>query len=113
MPSLLDQIAGRLGYQRKSAPQAFEKAKSTDPIGLAQNPMALAYAAMQTQYGLRRPSQITMQTLRRMSRANWVDRTCITTLRDQITSIPFNIVPIDTHQPFDEGFQQYLTDLGR
>ena len=86
MASLLDSAFARIGYTRMQpiapvapvTPQTVEKADERE--GLAQNPLAMAYAAMNTQWGLRRPSRITLQTLRSMSRANWVDRTCIFTL---------------------------------
>ncbi len=50
---------------------------------------------MSLQSGQRKSSGITMQTLRRMYRYNWVDRTCIFTLRDEITALPWDIVPIE------------------
>ncbi len=79
--------------------------------GIAQNPLAQAYQSMSMQSGLRTSNGITMQTLRRMSRYNWVDRTCIFTLRDEITALPWDITPIDPHKPYDTGFQQIMVAL--
>lgn len=66
---------------------------------------------MQTQHGLRCHSKIAMQTLRRTSRANWVDLACISALRDQITTIPWSIMPIAPHLPYDEGFREVGEEL--
>src|SRR5579864_2210295 len=105
---LFDQMAARLGYQ--PIPQSVEKA-AAEREAFAKNPLAMAYQAMSLQSGLRKSSGITMQTLRRMSRYNWVDRTCIFTLRDEITALPWDIVPIDPHKPFDATFQQIMVAL--
>jgi len=121
--SVLDNVLGRIGYQRKSEvpkvtplPDSFQKEdfeKADVKESFAYNPMAIAYQQMNSQWGLRKASQITLQTLRRMSRANWVDRACITTLRDEITGIPWDIVPINPKKPFSETFQTYLINLLR
>lgn len=112
--SIIDTIADRFGYSKKTAhpvalPETFEKAEERESY--AANPLALTFQKLNSQYGLKRPSQITNQTLRRMSRANWVDRACITTLRDEITSIPWDIVPKDPKEDFDEKFKEYLIEL--
>src|SRR5580704_6035891 len=106
MPSLFDQIASRLGYIPKPGDSLEKSAAPREAI--AQNPLAQAYQAMSLQSGLRKSSGITMQTLRRMSRYNWVDRTCIFTLRDEITALPYDVVPIDPHKPYDATFQQIM-----
>jgi hypothetical protein len=86
--------------------------KSANPReGLAQNPLAQSYQSMSMQSGLRTSNGITMQTLRRMSRYNWVDRTCIFTLRDKITALPWDIAPIDPDKPYDKTFQQIRVAL--
>jgi HK97 family phage portal protein len=119
--SIFDPLLNRLGYTRKSIEvpsqplpenlqkDEFEKAGKKE--ALAYNPLALAYQRLNTQWGLRKATQVTLMTLRRMSRANWVDRACITTLRDEITSIPWDIVPINPKALFSETFQQYLIRL--
>src|SRR6185312_5661838 len=109
MPRLFDQLASRLGYVPKPGDTLEKSANQRE--ALAQNPLAQAYQAMSLQSGLRRSSGITMQTLRRMSRYNWVDRTCIFTLRDEITALPWSIDPIDPHKPYDAAFQEIMTAL--
>jgi len=116
---LVDTLLLQFGYSRIPSaqpslpetlvPQSFEKADTRE--SLAANPMAQAYLSMNSQYGLRKASNITMETLRRMSINNWVDRTCIETLRDEITSIPWDIVPINPKKPIAEGLQKYLVRL--
>src|SRR6185437_12340702 len=106
--SFVDSFAARLGYQR-TPPTTVEKASRE---GIAQTPQAgNAYDALGTAFGIRRPSGITQQTLRRMSRVNWVDRACIFTLRDEITSVPWSITPIDPKKPYNPTFQLFLTKL--
>jgi ferritin-like metal-binding protein YciE len=116
--SILDTIADRLGFQRKivetsqpqkpTLPEQFEK---SDKESYALDTNANVMSAFLNQPGLRRGSNITLQTLRRMSRANWVDRSCIVTLRDEITGIPWDIVPIEPRQPYSETFKKYLIKL--
>ena len=112
--NILDRVALSMGYEKRSpiiaTPQTVEKAERE---GVAQNPLAAAYAAVNTQWGLRRPSKITLQTLRQMSMANWVDRTCIVTLRDEITGIPWDIVPVDPKKPYNPTFQKLMIRLLR
>ena len=107
--SIVDSLFTRLGYTRFSTAPTVVKA--SDPERIAQDPLAMAYATMNLESGLRRSSGITMQTLKRMAHSNWVDRTCIFTLRDEITAIPFDIVPIDPHKPFNADFQYFLIQL--
>src|SRR5690349_3770363 len=109
MPTILDRIASRLGYMPAPSPDVEKAARERE--ALAQNPLSQAYQAMSLQSGLRKSTGITMQTLRRMSRVNWVDRTCIFTLRDEITALPFDIVPIDRHKPYDETFKEVMVAL--
>ena len=109
MPRLFDQLASRHGYIPKPD-DTLEKAAAPREA-IAQNPLAQAYQAMSLSSGLRKSSGITMQTLRRMSRYNWVDRACIFTLRDEITALPRSIEPIDPHKPYDATFQQIMTAL--
>ena len=77
--------------------------KSADNIkeAIAQNPVMMAYQRMSMEAGLRRPQGITFATLRRMSRVNWVDRACIKTLTDEITSQPWDIVPVDAKKSYN------------
>lgn len=107
--SLIDSVAIRLGYQK--IPPVV--AKAHEPERVAQDPLALAYRAIGSESGLRRASGITMKTLRRMAQYNWVDRTCIVTLRDEVTAIPFSITPIDPHKPYNADFQNFLEQLLR
>ena len=109
MPRLFDQLASRHGYIPKPGDTLEKAAQPREAI--AQNPLAQAYQAMSLSSGLRKSSGVTMQTLRRMSRYNWVDRTCIGTLRDEITALPWDIVPIDPHKPYDTTFQQIMVAL--
>lgn len=104
--SLLDTILARAGYVKKGT---FEKANKRE--GYSYDPLAMAYSQMNRQFGIKKASNITFQTLRRMSRANWVDRTCITTLRDEITGIKWDIVPKDGKKPYNENFQKNLIQL--
>lgn len=116
--TILDSIADKLGFQRKiqelqpiknsALPPQFEKSEKES---LAVDPYTNTLSALVNQPGLRRGSNITLQTLRRMSRANWVDRACINTLRDEITGIPWDIVPVDPKKPYSETFQKYLIKL--
>lgn len=110
--ALTDLLLKPFGYTRAVKPaDVVEKSHSTDREGIAQNPLASVYLAMNNQYGLRKPSKITFQTLRRMAAANWVDRTCIFTLRDEITGIPWDIVPNNPKEKYDTKFQQYIKNL--
>lgn len=95
----------------KNITNDFQKNAIQAKEGLAQDPIYLQMQRLQTEQGLRKPTKITFSTLRRMSRANWVDRTCINTLRDEITAVPWDIVAVDPKRPYSEGFRQYLIDL--
>lgn len=119
MASPLDNIFKFFGYQPVALPDGappqvakgvIEKS-NTEREAIAQNPMAMAYASMNTQWGLRKPTKITFQTLRRMAAANWVDRACIETLRDEVTAIPWDIVPVNPKEDYDVKFQQYIKEL--
>lgn len=120
MASPLDNIFKFFGYQpirsvdgappAQVAKEVIEKA-NTEREAIAQNPLAMAYASMNTQWGLRKPTKITFQTLRRMAAANWVDRACIETLRDEVTAIPWDIVPVNPKEDYDPKFQQYIKEL--
>ena len=99
-----------MGYQRVSVSPTVEKAAESREA-VAKDPLAQAYAAVNSQFGIRKTTGVTMQTLRRMSRANWVDWACIFTLRDEITSIPWDIVPVHPHQPYNPQFQEFLRRL--
>lgn len=109
---LLDSIFHTIGYAKiPAAPTELAKA---DREGMAYNPLAAAYQQMNQQYGLRKPNMITFQTLRRMAATNWVDRTCINTLRDEISGgVPWDISPIDPKGDYDEKFQKYIIELLR
>lgn len=114
--SLVDAVVHALGYTKLPPKSSVEKDNSvflqkSERDGVAQNPMAQAYMAMNTQYGLRKTTNVTLQTLRRMSVTNWVDRTCISTLRDEITGIQWDISPINPKEPWDEKFQQFIKEL--
>jgi HK97 family phage portal protein len=114
--SVLDNIFGILGYAKKPTSAVIEKAEpvmveKASKESLAQNPLAVTFASLLGDPGMKRPSKITMQTLRKMSRTNWVDRTCITTLRDEITGLPWNIEPIDPKKPYNETLQKYFTKI--
>lgn len=111
--SLLDAIIHSIGYTKlpTKTPQQPELLQKSDREGLAQNPLEQVYMGIQSQYGLRKSTNITLQTLRRMSVTNWVDRTCISTLRDEITGIPWDIAPMNPKEPWDKKFQQYVKEL--
>jgi len=78
---------------------------------IAQNPVMMAYQRMSMEAGLRRPQGITFATLRRMSRVNWVDRTCIKTLTDEVTAFPWDIVPVDAKKTYNPNLQKFLVLL--
>lgn len=112
---LIDAVIHSLGYTKlspalKKNVQLVTKSHS-EREGMAYNPLAQVYMGMQSQYGLRKTSNITLQTLRRMSTTNWVDRTCISTLRDEITGIPWDITPVNPKEQWDKKFQQYVKEL--
>lgn len=114
---VLQTLLKRAGYikdssiitQKTALSSNFEK--SSQKEALAINPLAMAFQQMNNSYGIRKSTMITMQTLRRMSRANWVDRTCIFTLRDEITGLKWDIVPTNPKAPYSETFRQYLIQL--
>jgi len=116
MASFLDRVMGNFGYVPKPTPvvQQPDTVEKADREGIAYNPLAAAYQAMNQQYGLRKPNQITFSTLRRMAASNWVDRTCINTLRDEISgSVPWDITPVDPKSYYDKKFQEYIMELLR
>ena len=58
------------------------------------------------QCALHKVSSTTMQILRHISQYNWVGRTSIFTLRDEITNILRDIVLTDLYKPYSQGFQR-------
>ena len=103
----------RLLKQLRQQPREKIVEKSDKRESVAQNPLASAFQSVNNlAYGLRKPgTQINMETLKRMSLTNVVDRACISTLRDEVTSLKWTIAPINPKEPIDTKFRDYITRL--
>jgi len=68
-------------------------AKSREIQGLSLDPNKLFYRT--TEKGLRKPTSITFETLRRMAKAVHIARVCINTLKHRVSQTKWDIIPID------------------
>ena len=77
-------------FSKKQDEREIEK---SDKKGLSLDPLKLFYR--KTEAGMRKPSRITFETLRRMSKSCDIARLCINTLKHEISKTKWAIVPVD------------------
>jgi hypothetical protein len=76
------------------------KPSDTNRKGIMLDPLKLFYR--RTEKGLRKPSRITFETLRRMSKSCSVARLSINTLKHEVGKTKWSIVPVDPKQVPDD-----------
>ena len=103
MDKFLNPFVNRISTEVAKKMEAVEQKnieKSNQIQGLSLDPSKLFYRTPEK--GLRKPTSITFDSLRRVSKAVHIARLCINTLKHRISQTEWNIVPAEGVNKPDE-----------